>query len=192
MNSIAAMPKTTKSRVTEEAAALDAAVRKSAKKKADIAASAGVSAAELYQWRVGIRPVPWQHAESLGGIIDIDPAMISKEYAEMRRATPASSVHGRVAFTKERRASDDILALQIGLESLLLAVLQRTQGAAGAFLSDVQAVADGHDFSSTAGFLGSLVRIAKKVHRTEEEAAQARRRAGSAANTRLGKQDQIL
>lgn len=92
-------------------------------------------------------------------------------------------------FTKERRASDDLLAVQIGLESLLLAVLQRAPGAAGAFLSDVKAVAKGHRFSTRVGFLGSLVDIAQRVHSEEEAAARVRQRAGSAARTTRGKPD---
>lgn len=93
-------------------------------------------------------------------------------------------------FTKERRADDDVLALQIGLESLLTAVLQRTPGAAAAFLQDVGQVAKGHRFSTKAGFLGALVDIANEVHSAEEAEAQARRLAGSAGRTRRGKLDQ--
>jgi hypothetical protein len=103
---------------------------------------------------------------------------------EWMGGVPAKAPAG--IFTKERRASDDVLAVQIGLESLLLAVFQRTPGAAGAFLADVKPIAKGHGFSTKAGFLGSLVDIAKEVHSEEEAAAQARQLGGSAARTRRG------
>lgn len=88
-------------------------------------------------------------------------------------------------FTKERREGDDVLALQIGLESLVLSVLQRTPGAAAAFLADVEQVAKEHRFSTKAGFLAGLVSIADGVQREEVAAGQARRRAGFAARTKL-------
>jgi hypothetical protein len=91
-------------------------------------------------------------------------------------------------FTKERRASGDVLALQIGLESLLVAVLERIPGAAAAFLSDARKVAKGHRFSTEAGFLGELLDIADEVRAEEEAATRARQRAGSVARTRRGNQ----
>lgn len=110
------------------------------------------------------------------------PAWMSKEAEEAPAAKPI--------FTKERRASDDVLALQIGLESLLVAVLQRTPGAAEAFLADVKPVAKGHGFSMKAGLLGSLVDIAQRVRSEEEAAAQVRQRAGSVGRTKREKPDQ--
>jgi len=93
-------------------------------------------------------------------------------------------------FTKERRADDGMKALQIGLESLLVAVLQKTPGAAGVFLEDVDAVARREKFSLEQGTLGSLVEIARGVHSEEEAAARARRRGGSAGRTKRGNQGQ--
>jgi hypothetical protein len=90
-------------------------------------------------------------------------------------------------FTKERRASNDLLAVQIGLESLLVTALRRTPGAAGMFLDDVQQVAKGYRFSTKVGFLASLVGIAQEVQSEEEAAARVRRRAGSAPRTRREK-----
>lgn len=93
----------------------------------------------------------------------------------------------RQMFTKERRASDDALAVQIGLESLAVALLQRVPGSASAFLEDVRRVAKGHRFSLERGFLGALVEIADGVQRAEEEATRALQRAGSARRTKRGK-----
>lgn len=109
-------------------------------------------------------------------------APITEPSAEAAAPTPI--------FTKERRASDDVLALQIGLESLLLAVLQRTPGVATAFLADVGPVAKGHGFSMKAGLLGSLVDIAQRVRSEEEAAAQVRQHADSAGRTKREKPDQ--
>jgi len=93
-------------------------------------------------------------------------------------------------FTSERRANDNLLALQIGLESLLVAVLQRTPGSAGVFLEDAEGVAKREKFSLERGTLGSLVDIARGVHSEEEAAARVRRRGGSAARTKRGSQGQ--
>lgn len=92
-------------------------------------------------------------------------------------------------FTKERRASGDVLALQIRLESLLVAVLERIPGAAAAFLSDARKVAKGRRFSTEAGLLGELVDIAEAIRASEEAASRVRQRAGSVARTRRGNQD---
>lgn len=90
-------------------------------------------------------------------------------------------------FTKERRASDDVLALQVALESLVVAVLQRTQGSAAAFLEDVERVAEESHFSPEQGFLGGLVEIASEVRSAEEAATQVLQRAGSGRYTKRGK-----
>lgn len=124
-------------------------------------------------------------------IMDAFPGDMPPETAEVLPAAlggPAPAAPARI-FTKERRASDDILAIQIGLESLLMAVLQRVPGAAGAFLADAKKVADGHGFSMNAGHLGQLADIAREVHSEEEAAARVRQRAGSVARTRRGNQD---
>lgn len=48
---------------------------------AKIAADAGCSAAELYQWRSGIRPVPPERAEALARALQSTPEKISPRYA---------------------------------------------------------------------------------------------------------------
>jgi hypothetical protein len=98
-----------------------------------------------------------------------------------------SAVNVGGVFTRERRASDDVLALQIALESLSLAVLQKAPGAAEAFLADVKTMSRALGFSTTAGFLGGVVEIAEKVQRVEAEGAQVLRRAGSVGRTKRGK-----
>jgi hypothetical protein len=131
--------------------------------------------------------------DTIRAIIAAFPASVPSPSAEVPPAELGGpSAEPAQIFTKERRASDDVLAVQIGLESLLLAVFRRTPGAAGAFLADVNPIAEGHGFSTKAGFLGSLVDIAKEVHSEEEAAARARQRAGSAARTRRGNQGPIV
>lgn len=93
-------------------------------------------------------------------------------------------------FTRERRASDDVQALQIALESLAYAVLQRVPGSASAFLADAGYVAKKEHFSTDAGFLGQLGDIARAVQNAEAEAARALRRGDSAGNTKRGSRGQ--
>lgn len=100
---------------------------------------------------------------------------------------PSRVEEPRSIFTKERRASDDVLAVQIALESFVAALLPRVPGAASAFLEDARRVAKDRHFSPEQGFLGGLVEIAAEVQNAEEEAARALRRAGSVRRTKRGK-----
>jgi len=90
-------------------------------------------------------------------------------------------------FTKERRASDDVVALQLVIESLAVALLPMTQGSAAVFLADAGTAAAGHGFSTEQGFLGKLVGIARAVRDKEEAEGQAQRRGGSVGRTTRGK-----
>lgn len=87
-------------------------------------------------------------------------------------------------FTQERRAGDHVLALQLALESLTAAVMRKTPGVAGEFLSDLVPIAEKHGFATNAGLLGRLVGSAREVRAAEAKAARARRRAGPAARTK--------
>jgi len=83
-------------------------------------------------------------------------------------------------FTHERRADDDVTAIQIALESLTVALLKATPGAASAFLADVESIANRRKFSMTQAFLGGLVGIAREVRSDEAKAASIQRRGASA------------
>jgi hypothetical protein len=47
-----------------------------------IAADAGCTTAELYQWRTGRRPVPPERARALAAAINSQPELVSRRYAE--------------------------------------------------------------------------------------------------------------
>lgn len=83
-------------------------------------------------------------------------------------------------FTPSRRADDDVTAIQIALESLAVAVMKTSRGAASEFLADVGAIAKRRKFSTEHGLLSSLVGIAEAVRRGEVEATEAPPRGGSA------------
>lgn len=101
--------------------------------------------------------------------------------------TQAEDPAVRPIFTKEQYAAEDVMALQIGLESLLNSILEHTPGAAATFLQDLRAGAKQHKLSLQQGLLAGLVDIADEVRTAEAEVAQVRRRAGSAARTKRGK-----
>lgn len=87
-------------------------------------------------------------------------------------------------FTKERRANDDVVALQIALESLTLAVCKLQPGAAVAFVADMEAVAHEKKFSSSHGLLAKLAGIAKGAANMAAAEARPPRRAGSVRRTK--------
>jgi len=105
----------------------------------------------------------------------------------LERAPSSRIEEQRPIFTSERRAADDVVAVRIGLESLVATVLQRVPGSASAFLDDVRRAAKARHFSPEQGFLAGLVEIAAEVQTAEAEASQALRRAGSARHTKRGK-----
>jgi hypothetical protein len=90
------------------------------------------------------------------------------------------------AFTPERRASDDVVALQIALESLAVALLQKAPGAAAVFLADMGAMCRERKFSPNHALLGRLSGIAETVHAGETKAARGKRHDGPAQRTKTG------
>lgn len=88
---------------------------------------------------------------------------------------------------RERRASDDVTALQIAVESLCVALLRRVPGAAAAFLADTSALAERKNFSDEHGELGILVKIAQQAQSNAEVEPQVLRRADSGRRTKRGK-----
>jgi len=86
-------------------------------------------------------------------------------------------------FSRERRANDDVTALQIAIESLATVLLRRVPGAASEFLADLKE-SGGENFSTDYKLLGALSDIAERVRDDEAAASRVRRRAGSARGTR--------
>lgn len=145
---------------------------------AQVARSINVSDQTLHNWEK--RGVSRDGANKAGRAYGCDPLVILDG--------PLSQANGvQPIFTKERRASDDVMALQVGLESLIVAVMQRAPGSAKAFLDDVHRIAKEAHFSPEHGFLGGLVEIARGVQSAEEVAAQALQHADSARRTKRGK-----
>lgn len=85
----------------------------------------------------------------------------------------------RQIFTKERRASGDVVALQLGLQALVKTVLSRLPGTAEPFLYLLNSAANELSFSADAGLLASLVGIADEALSAEEEVNRALQRARS-------------
>lgn len=90
-------------------------------------------------------------------------------------------------FTKERRADDHVVALQLAFESLLKVVLQRTRGSAAEFLAESEENARAYRFSDTQGFLGRAAGIAIEVRDIEAAEAQAPQPADPVKRTKRGK-----
>lgn len=87
-------------------------------------------------------------------------------------------------ISKEQHADGDAVAVRIALESLIAALLPRTQGVAGAFLADLTKMAKKHRFSTKRGLLLKLCGIAQEVQNQEAKAAPTPPRAGSAGRKR--------
>lgn len=145
---------------------------------AKVARRLNISIQTLKNWET--RGISKDGANKAGRVYECDPlAILDGPLPQTPIAQPI--------FTKERRASDDVTALQVGLESLIVAVMQRAPGSAKAFLDDVHRIAKEAHFSIEQGFLGGLVEIARGVQSAEEVAAQALQRADSARRTKRGK-----
>lgn len=97
------------------------------------------------------------------------------------RLTPphASNPQPRQIFTKERRASDDVVALQLGMQALVTTVLNRLPGTAEPFLDLLNSASEELSFSTKTGLLASLVGIADEARHAEEVVNQALQRARS-------------
>ena len=89
-----------------------------------------------------------------------------------------------VGPTKERRANDDLIAIRLGVRALVMTVLSRLPGTAEPFSDLLKMSADEMDFLDDAGFVASLLGIAREAHGAEEAVNQALRRARSGARTK--------
>jgi len=87
-------------------------------------------------------------------------------------------------ITRERRASDDVTALQIAIESLAVALLRRTRGSASGFVSDMDSMCDRRRFSKDHALLGRLSGIAQQVQSDEAAEDRVQRRANLARRTK--------
>lgn len=142
---------------------------------ADVARSLNISPQTLQNWEK--RGISKDGANKAARAYGCDPLAI------LDGPLPQTSAVQPI-FTREQYAEGDAIALQIALRGLLMAVLERTPGAAQVFVEQTGKLAEAEGFSTAKGYLGQLAGIARAVHRIEEEAAQARRRAGSAGNTK--------
>lgn len=101
----------------------------------------------------------------------------SEEIAQSNEATPL--------YTPERRADDNVTAVHIAVESLVVALLRKVPGSAEAFVADLKAMCDERGFSMNHALLGRLSGSARTVQSIEEAEDRARRRAGPAQRTKL-------
>lgn len=97
-------------------------------------------------------------------------------------AAPAAPAHP--LFTKERRASDDVIALQLAMKALVTTTLNRLPGTAEPFSDLLRFASEGVDFSDDAGLVASLFGIAQEARDAEEVVTQALQRARSGARTK--------
>lgn len=124
---------------------------------AQVAEHFGIKAPSVYDWveygRIGKKHIP---GPLVAYFIDVVPA---SHWGITEADGPIP------LFTPERRASDDVIALQVALESLAVAVFQKTPGAAAAFLADLDVLTTDRKFSKSHALLGRLDRTAEQVHR---------------------------
>lgn len=83
-------------------------------------------------------------------------------------------------FTQERRADDNVTALQIAVRVLASALLPKSQGAATEFLSALKALCSEKRFSPDHYLLGALSDIAEQVQIDEAKVAQEQSHANTA------------
>lgn len=87
----------------------------------DIANDVGTSTAELFQWRTGLRPVPWQRARRLAEVLGTTPELVSLDYLEMQAVTSESAPPKDAQSSRSMRPDPQILlaTVQISVELLL-------------------------------------------------------------------------
>ncbi len=112
-----------KTRYSEHIDARLTAMREAGRKVVDIANLALAQPPELFQWRTGLRPVPWQRARQLAAALETQPELISEQFAEIASGAAASGVAEPPAayVSQPERPAKDILleTVQIAVELLL-------------------------------------------------------------------------
>ena len=86
--------------------------------------------------------------------------------------------------TREQYAAEDVAVLQLGLRSLLAAVLDRVSGTAGVFRQNLTVAARERRLQVDEGLLASLLGIADEALDAEVAAAQALQRERAADRTK--------
>ena len=128
----------------------------------------------------GARPFAEKAAREMERNGHIDPLWLdgdhSGEGAQTNGAVPL--------YTPQRRASDDVTAVHIAVESLVLALLRKVPGSAEAFVADLEAMCDERHFGKDHALLGRLFGSARQVQRIEAEADRVQRRAGLGGRTK--------
>lgn len=89
-------------------------------------------------------------------------------------------------FTPERRADDNVTAVQIAIRALAMALLPKSQGTATEFLAGLTTLCKQKHFSPDHYLLGQLSDIAEQVQSDEEAASREQLRASTARHTKQG------
>ena len=152
---------------------------------ARFAAAYGVKAPVVTQWRDGKYLPTFEKVRIMAKEFGCDAEWLYSGEGEPPEwfGGNASSAVASI-FTPERRAEDDVTAVQIAIESLAVALLKRSQGASTAFLADLDAVTRLRKFSKNHALLGRLVNIAESVQSDEAKEARAARCGASARRTK--------
>jgi hypothetical protein len=110
----------------------------------------------------------------------------SYEWLRFGNGAPPKWAEGSavVAFTPERRADDNVVAVHIALESLAVALLQKTPGASTVFLADLVAICRERKVSPDHGLLGRLSNIAETIQSDEAKFVRGKRRADPGRRTK--------
>jgi len=146
----------------------------------------GVDKNQIYQWlrapagpqRRNMRKTTARAVEKKLGL---EQGWLDKDHsADSGQVEPAAIP----MFTPERRATDNVIALQLAVESLAAALLRKSRGSAGVFSADLDVLCDKKKFSKDHALLGRLFGIAAEVQSIEAEEARDQRRAGLAGNTK--------
>lgn len=132
--SIAAM-QTRKQAKPPEAAALDAAIKRSGLTKAAIADHLGVHPSMVSQMASGKRPVPVEAAAQLATLVSVDPGEISQAYAELQRlgvAQTGAAMNPRDADIQRMRVEILALNMAVGWLAGLMVEHRQAEAKAGA------------------------------------------------------------
>lgn len=162
--------------VEHDGVRLETLLSRAKRTQAELAEATGVSPTAVGKW-IRSGKIGRQNIAAICRFLQCS----SDELLGLAPVAPAASSEGAVPiFTRERRASDDIEALQIALESLTVALLRSAPDAAKGFRADLEEIASRQNFSSQHGLLGALDDIAHGVQREREAEVRARRRDDSA------------
>lgn len=150
---------------------------------ADLARECRIKPPSVHEWLYGpTKTLKGPNAIRAARLLGVNPEWLSTGRGPMRNRLHL--VGTPVGPTDERRASDDVIALRLGMRALVMTVLNRLPGTAEPFSDLLKTQADEVDFLTDAGLVATLLGIAREAHDAEEAANQALRRAGFGAHTK--------